>query len=43
YSLTRTCYELDDAGLSCGRCDACVLRQAGFAEAGLVDPAPYRL
>lgn len=42
YSLTRTCYDLDDAGLSCGRCEACVLRQAGFAAAGLVDPAPYR-
>jgi 7-cyano-7-deazaguanine synthase len=43
YSLTRTCYDLDDAGLSCGRCEACVLRQAGFAEAGLSDPAPYRV
>ncbi len=42
YSLTRTCYDLDDAGTSCGRCEACVLRQAGFADAGLVDPAPYR-
>lgn len=42
YSLTRTCYDLDDAGLSCGRCEACVLRRAGFADAGLVDPAPYR-
>ncbi len=42
YSLTRTCYDLDDAGLSCGRCEACVLRQTGFVAAGLVDPAPYR-
>lgn len=27
--------------LACGRCDACRLRLAGFAEAGVVDPVPY--
>lgn len=27
--------------LACGRCDACQLRLAGFAEALLVDPIPY--
>jgi 7-cyano-7-deazaguanine synthase len=42
YGLTRSCYELDSAGLSCGHCDSCLLRLKGFAEAGLVDPAPYR-
>jgi 7-cyano-7-deazaguanine synthase len=42
YGLTRSCYELDAAGLSCGHCDSCLLRRKGFAEAGLVDPAPYR-
>ena len=42
FSLTRSCYDLDDGGLSCGRCDACRLRLAGFAEAGETDPAPYR-
>jgi 7-cyano-7-deazaguanine synthase len=42
YGLTRSCYELDAAGLSCGHCDSCLLRLKGFAEAGLVDPAPYR-
>lgn len=41
YSLTHTCYDPDDAGLSCGHCDACQLRLRGFAEAGLVDPAIY--
>jgi 7-cyano-7-deazaguanine synthase len=42
YGLTRSCYELDAAGASCGHCDSCLLRLRGFAEAGLVDPAPYR-
>ena len=27
--------------LSCGRCDACRLRLAGFEAAGVVDPLPY--
>ena len=41
YSLTRSCYQPDEAGRACGRCDACVLRIRGFAAAGLTDPAPY--
>jgi 7-cyano-7-deazaguanine synthase len=42
YSLTHTCYDPDPTGLSCGRCDACLLRRRGFAEAGLTDPLPYQ-
>jgi 7-cyano-7-deazaguanine synthase len=42
YALTRSCYDPDAAGAACGRCDSCTLRLAGFAEAGLADPAPYR-
>ena len=42
YSLTRSCYQLDDEGRACGRCDSCRIRLAGFAEAGVPDPAPYR-
>ncbi len=41
FSLTRTCYDPDAHGNACGRCDACLLRLRGFAEAGLTDPAPY--
>ena len=41
YSLTRSCYDPDEQGRSCGRCDACRLRLKGFAEAGLKDPIEY--
>ena len=43
FSLTRTCYDPNARGEACGRCDACLLRLKGFAEAGLRDPAPYAL
>ncbi len=42
YGLTRSCYDPDASGAACGGCDSCSLRLKGFAEAGLVDPAPYR-
>ena len=42
YSLTRTCYDLDQDGLSCGRCESCLLRKRGFEAAGVPDPIPYR-
>ncbi len=42
YSLTHTCYAPNEAGISCGRCDACHLRQKGFADAGLADPLEYQ-
>jgi 7-cyano-7-deazaguanine synthase len=35
---TVSCYDPDPVGRPCGRCDACRLRQRGFAEAGEVDP-----
>ena len=41
YSLTHSCYDPDERGRSCGRCDACRLRLKGFAEAGLKDPLEY--
>lgn len=42
YGLTHTCYDPAPDGLACGFCDSCRLRIKGFAEAGLVDPLPYR-
>ncbi len=43
YSLTHSCYDPDEQGRSCGRCDSCRLRLKGFAEAGLKDPIEYRV
>lgn len=41
YSLTRSCYDPDEAGRGCARCDSCRLRLAAFAQIGMRDPAPY--
>ncbi len=41
YGLTHSCYDPGAGGLSCGHCDACLLRRKGFAEAGLADPLTY--
>jgi 7-cyano-7-deazaguanine synthase len=38
YGLTHSCYDPLPSGLPCGRCDSCVLRAKGFAEAGVADP-----
>jgi len=42
YATTVSCYQADDDGRACGVCDACRLRRAGFAAAGLPDPTRYR-
>jgi 7-cyano-7-deazaguanine synthase len=42
YALTVSCYQADDEGRACGRCDSCRLRAKGFAEAGVPDPTRYR-
>jgi 7-cyano-7-deazaguanine synthase len=40
YAATVSCYQPDAAHRACGRCDACRLRAAGFADAGIADPTP---
>ena len=42
YSQTISCYRANNKGEACGECDACVLRQNGFAKAGVVDPTNYQ-
>lgn len=42
YSQTVSCYQADDSGRACGRCDACQLRRAGFNTAGIPDPTRYQ-
>lgn len=41
YSQTVSCYQADDQGRACGRCDSCRLRRKGFADAELDDPTRY--
>ncbi len=42
YALTHTCYDPDPTGKPCARCDACLLRLQGFADAGMEDPLEYQ-
>jgi 7-cyano-7-deazaguanine synthase len=42
YARTVSCYDPDATGGACGRCDACLLRAAGFEAAGVADPTRYR-
>lgn len=42
YSITSSCYDPDDQGRACGRCETCLLRLKGFAEAGSTDPVRYQ-
>jgi 7-cyano-7-deazaguanine synthase len=41
YALTVSCYQANEEGLACGRCDSCRLRAQGFEDAGLPDPTRY--
>jgi 7-cyano-7-deazaguanine synthase len=41
YKLTHSCYDPSVDGLSCGECDACILRKEGFIAAGISDPTNY--
>ena len=41
FALTHSCYDPDESGRPCGQCDSCILRRAGFEQAGLRDPLDY--
>lgn len=41
YGLTVSCYQADQQGRACGKCDSCRLRAAGFIQAGVTDPTSY--
>ncbi len=41
YSLTVSCYQANEQGEACGKCDSCRLRKKGFAEANVADPTRY--
>jgi 7-cyano-7-deazaguanine synthase len=42
YAKTVSCYQADQDGYACGRCDSCRLRREGFTAAGVSDPTRYR-
>ncbi|MEQ1913966.1 MAG: 7-cyano-7-deazaguanine synthase, partial [Sideroxydans sp.] len=41
YTATVSCYQADEAGKACGRCDSCRLRREGFIAAGVPDSTRY--
>lgn len=41
YALTVSCYQANDKGEACGKCDSCRLRKEGFIQAGVTDPTLY--
>jgi 7-cyano-7-deazaguanine synthase len=42
YGLTVSCYQADDHGNACGKCDSCRLRSQGFEDALVKDPTNYQ-
>lgn len=42
YAMTVSCYQADEQGRACGRCDSCRYRARGFSEAGIQDPTRYQ-
>lgn len=38
YGLTLSCYQIDNDGRPCGRCDSCYYRGLGFKQLGIQDP-----
>jgi 7-cyano-7-deazaguanine synthase len=42
FAQTVSCYQADEQGRACGRCDACRLRAEGFVKAGAPDTTRYQ-
>ncbi len=42
YAMTVSCYQADNTGAACGKCDSCRLRKDGFLKAGIGDPTRYQ-
>ncbi|MBN1288538.1 MAG: 7-cyano-7-deazaguanine synthase QueC [Actinobacteria bacterium] len=41
FSITTSCYDPDDSGKACGRCDSCLIRKRAFGHSGIEDPTVY--
>jgi 7-cyano-7-deazaguanine synthase len=41
YAMTVSCYQANNQGRACGKCDSCRLRREGFAKAAITDPTHY--
>ncbi len=42
FTDTVSCYQPNETGEACGRCDSCRIRRDGFEAAGLPDPTRYQ-
>ncbi|MFZ5503163.1 MAG: 7-cyano-7-deazaguanine synthase QueC [Pseudomonadota bacterium] len=42
YAQTISCYQANEQGYACGKCDSCRIRRDGFLNAALTDPTRYR-
>ena len=43
YAMTVSCYKANEQGHACGKCDSCMLRKKGFANAGTADVTRYEV
>ncbi len=43
YAMTVSCYQANQQGDACGKCDSCSFRKKGFLEAGIEDITRYYL
>ena len=42
YGLTVSCYQSDEQGRACGKCESCQFRAEGFRMANVADPTCYQ-